>query len=72
MNKDLLKDWLNAVVDAQTEWKTLTPLEQSYETGLDPADEYWGFFTEWRQMIIDECYNQAFMPKRRTRKKKRP
>jgi hypothetical protein len=70
MKDSLLKDWLNAVVDAQTEWNTLTPEEQSYEKGEDPADEYWGFFSLWRRMIIDECYNKAFPPDRPVRAKR--
>ncbi len=51
MDIKLITEWLNAVVDAQTEWETLTPEEQALETGEDPADEYWGFFTEWRETL---------------------
>lgn len=48
---DEIAKWLNAVISAQTEWDTLTSEEQSWERGRDPADEYWGFFTEWRETL---------------------
>ncbi len=60
MSEEELSYWFMAIVDAQTEWETLTPEEQSYEKGEDPPDEYWGFFSEWRHMIQDECFNAAF------------
>lgn len=50
--------WLTAVVDAQTEWDTLSPEEKALETGADPADEYWGFFSEWRHSITDEHWKR--------------
>jgi hypothetical protein len=62
MNEQELSDWLNAVVDAQTEYETIPIEDRCEEPGVDGPDEYWGFFSEWRRMIQDECYNLAFPP----------
>lgn len=58
MTEEWWADWMTAVVDAQTEWETLTPEEQALETGEDPADEYWGFFTLWRESLAGAYWDE--------------
>lgn len=57
---DAMTAWLNAVLDAQTEYSTIPVEDRCEEPGLDGPDEYWGFFSEWRHMIIDVTYNLSF------------
>lgn len=40
-----LTAWLNAVVDAQAQWSARR------------GDEYWGFFTEWRDSLKDAAWD---------------
>ena len=43
-----ITEWLNAVVDAQTEYYKLSPVEMAL---FSSADEYWGELTEWRETL---------------------
>lgn len=51
-----LTEWLNAVVDAQMEYQTIPEEDRLEEPGIDGADEYWGFFTEWRDELKDAAW----------------
>lgn len=41
-----MTDWLNAVVDAQVQLSW-----EDWPAGAEAADECWGFFSEWREML---------------------
>ena len=47
LTQEEITEWLNAVLDAQTEWPLLSPVDMA----LDTADNYWGWFTEWRETL---------------------
>lgn len=51
-----LTEWLNAVVDAQTEYETIPPEDREEEPGVDGADEYWGFFRFWRDDLTEAAW----------------
>lgn len=60
LDEEELSYWFMAIVDAQTEYETIPAEDRLEEPGVDGPDEYWGFFSEWRNMIRDECFNAAF------------
>lgn len=59
MNIEELTWWLNAVVDAQTEYETIPLEDRTPEPGVDGPDEYWGFFRVWRDDLTEAAWEMT-------------
>lgn len=52
MNDDELRDWLNAVIDAQVE------VDRKGDLSMVESDEAWCFFRDWLDDFKEEAWNR--------------